>query len=97
MTEYIERETAIRALCDATAHTCNYRDCGKGCEDAQTILSIPAADVQPVRHGRWVKSEIPDEKFVCSECGGACWYYDYEGEVARSRYCPNCGAKMDGT
>lgn len=59
-----------------------------------SVVNIPAADVQPVRHGRWMKSEIPGEKFVCSECGGACWYYDYKEEVARSRYCPNCGADM---
>ena len=59
------------------------------------IQRVPVADVAPIRHGRWLKSDIPHEKFVCSECGGACWYYDYEGDVARSRYCPNCGAKMD--
>jgi rubrerythrin len=46
--------------------------------------------------GEWVTSDIPQEKYVCSVCGGACWYYDYQGEVAKSRYCPNCGAKMKG-
>lgn len=49
-----------------------------------------------VKHGKWEKSDIPHEKFRCSVCGGACWYYDYDCEVAKSRYCPNCGAKMDG-
>ena len=51
------------------------------------------AEVKP---GKWEKSDIPNEKFRCSVCGGACWYYDYDCEVAKSRYCPNCGAKMDG-
>ena len=46
--------------------------------------------------GEWLTSDIPQEKYVCSICGGACWYYDCQGEVARSRYCPNCGAKMKG-
>ena len=46
--------------------------------------------------GEWVTSDIPQEKYACSVCGGACWYYDYQGEVARSKYCPNCGAKMKG-
>lgn len=45
--------------------------------------------------GHWVESNEPNEKYVCSECGGACWYYDYEGEVAKSKFCPNCGAKME--
>ena len=44
--------------------------------------------------GEWVTSDIPQEKYVCSVCGGACWYYDYQGDVAKSRYCPNCGAHM---
>ena len=57
---------------------------------------IPAADVEVVRNGEWVESKILDERYVCSICGGACWYYDYQGEVAKSRYCPNCGAMMDG-
>lgn len=48
-----------------------------------------------VKHGKWIKSDIPCEEYVYSECGGACWYYDYRATVAKSRYCPNCGAKMD--
>lgn len=46
--------------------------------------------------GEWVKSDIPQEKYVCSACGGACWYYDFKGDVAKSRFCPNCGARMKG-
>lgn len=44
--------------------------------------------------GHWIKSNIPNEEYVCSECGGACWYYDYQASVAKSKFCPNCGAKM---
>ena len=56
----------------------------------------PTVDVKPVRYGKWIKSEIPCEEFVCSECGGACWHYDTNRIVSKSRYCPNCGAKMKG-
>lgn len=42
----------------------------------------------------WVPSDVPNEKWICSKCGAACWYYDYNGDVSRSRYCPTCGAKM---
>lgn len=52
------------------------------------------ADVAPVRHGRWVKSNYHGF-LCCSECkdvyidktwlGGGKW-----------NYCPNCGAIMDG-
>ena len=44
--------------------------------------------------GYWKESDIPNEKYVCSECGGASWYYDYQADVVKSRFCPNCGAKM---
>lgn len=59
------------------------------------INEQPTIEAVPVVHGEWIESEFPEEKFCCSVCGGACWYYDCEGEVARSRFCPNCGAKMD--
>lgn len=71
-------------------------------KDAVEVVKVlcvekePSVDVAPVVHGRWIASEIPNEKYVCSICGGACWYYDYQAVVAKSRYCPNCGAKMDG-
>jgi len=48
-----------------------------------------------VKRGAWINSEIPGERFKCSVCGGACWNYDYQGNVVKSNFCPNCGAKMD--
>lgn len=51
-----------------------------------------AADVAPVRHGRWTPTEVPfmNECDNCSVCG----YRTVWG--LRHNYCPNCGAKMDG-
>lgn len=57
---------------------------------------VPAADVAPVRHGRWVDrgdyvitayGSLPVK--MCSEC-----YMDVTIDDFDS-YCPNCGAKMD--
>lgn len=59
---------------------------------AQVLMSLPAADVVPVRHGKWVKEE-PDFYYECSECGGK-WHEQW----IRSKflkYCPDCGCKMD--
>lgn len=55
-----------------------------------------AADVQPVKHGRWEKDEKRNsfEKF-CSICKHeAYWDTDYGQQLFD--YCPNCGARMDG-
>lgn len=63
-------------------------------EICSLIKDCPTVDAKTVRRGKWIKSEIPCEEFVCSECGGACWYYDVNKNVSKSKYCPNCGAKM---
>ena len=49
---------------------------------------MPTADVEPVKHGRWIYGEynIPH----CSECGSEVMPNNI------SLFCPNCGAKMDG-
>ena len=49
------------------------------------------ADVAPVRHGRWIcrnKWKPSEFKYECSIC--------HDGSDLESKYCPNCGAKMDG-
>ena len=57
------------------------------------INGIPAVDAVPVRHGRWT-DENPDDyldpRMKCSICTGI------ESPLIKWRYCPNCGAKMDG-
>lgn len=75
MAEYIEREAAL----DAAKKSHLYFDL------KPIINSIPAADVRPVRHGRWgVKNE-------CSECGCQPWF---ERDIHTLNFCPNCGADM---
>lgn len=82
MTEYIEREAAVKAAKHAW---------GKGLEPTRYIEIIPAADVAPVRHGVWVREiERTGNYSHCSECGCRC-----AGYTPNYKYCPNCGAKMD--
>ena len=52
------------------------------------IEDAPAADVAPVVHGWWVGGAYD---FCCSACG--VYQNAYTG---RTKYCPNCGARMDG-
>lgn len=47
------------------------------------------------KEGYWKKADIPCEDFVCSVCGGGAWYYGHDS-VQKSRFCPNCGARMRG-
>lgn len=57
--------------------------------------NLPAADVAPVVHGRWISKNHHGYEwvFVCSNCD----YIDGYPFNDRPNYCPNCGAKMDET
>ena len=88
MSEYIERAVAV-TVCDKQYSECLRKSdfCGDTvawniCAD---IKAIPAADVAPVVHGRWIKG--PSNPY-CSECFVEC--------RDETPFCPNCGAKMDG-
>lgn len=90
MAEYIEREAAIDLI---TRWYENPEIC------TQEINSIPAADVAPVVHGRWIHSRYEDcsdqfELVKCSQCNHEAYAMAFY--VRGGNYCPNCGAKMDG-
>lgn len=53
----------------------------------EDLTEFPAADVAPVRRGRWIEE---DGIQICSECGE-----EHEWEDYRAPYCDTCGAKMD--
>lgn len=54
------------------------------------INGIPAADVAPVRRGRWIENEFGA---YCSGCG--LYAYRSNGIPWKSNYCPICGARME--
>lgn len=90
MAEYIEREAVFRAMkMDIRPPFAVVRD-------------FPAADVAPVRHGKWGK-EPPYKSIggeylkalICSKCNSF-FVSDGNKPWQMHNYCPNCGAKMDG-
>lgn len=106
--EYIERGAVVAMLRAITIRITPieenrnmfYHDSGwNGASVAAKVEigKIPAADVVEVRHGEW-KPVDPDSdvRFFCSECEtevSTSWDYDRDDMW---RYCPSCGAKMDG-
>lgn len=91
MAEYIEREAAYKTIMSEPpdAHYPQWY--------ADKIKVIPAEDVAPVRHAKWVDNH-------CTACGMMpmgdemwknCDFYPPLFERFMD-YCPNCGAKMDG-
>lgn len=89
--DYIKRSDAIRVI---EYYEPNYTKEDEIHMAAMMIRidQIPAADVEPVRHGWWI-DENPasplDPRMRCSVCG------HIDIPIVRWRFCPMCGAKMD--
>ena len=98
--EYIEREAIDKLVKEIKP---NFAPLHRLVLDAfiyAVIDKVPTADVEPVRHGKWVEkhrgAKSPEGYyywntpltyvFVCSECG--------RKESKKEPYC-NCGAKME--
>ena len=96
MNEYIEKNKAIKELYEVYDY--EFPTASGGFDEyarvivPNTIKNMPAADVAPVRHGRWeiVVGSNGKEYMVCTCCRVS---QDLTGVFS---YCPNCGAKMDG-
>lgn len=99
MIDYISREAAIEEIrvaagcadCDGKSdviYSCAFCDVYNA---IRLIESFPAADVEPVRHGRWLDCEAHNDIEQCSECGMIFSYPSYY----RYKFFPNCGAKME--
>ena len=61
---------------------------------AATLMAMPAADVAPVIHGQWEPGNP-----ICPVCGGN-KFKDLDADIWcdwQPDFCPNCGAKMDGS
>lgn len=101
--DYILRDGAIDALTvsallrnldsdeNGTAH--GYRRAAE-----RIIAGVPAADVEPVRHGRWIPHPGRHDFDLCSVCGTGTRRRIYEdgGEIEYNyKACPWCRAKMD--
>ena len=91
MAEYIEREVAVKAANEWVSEAC-VAPVMRVSRLFDKLQKVPAADVAPVVHGRWVthyRSGTSVAKGYVSTC---CDMWNNR----KSNYCPNCGAKMDG-
>ena len=100
MAEYISREEVMSVIANMKVEhhydAANLEDryvVAHLLEVADKIKDLKAADVQPVKHGRWIWNSSPEfgnpyGSYICSECESK--------QAYRENFCPNCGARMDG-
>lgn len=108
MTEYIERDKVLAEEEFFGEHATWDNPMADGCMAVRSdfIMNLPAADVAPIIHGKWIEKE---ESFkynygsgtktlcICSICGYTqepSLYSNYN-YFNKTKYCPNCGAKTD--
>ena len=87
MAEYIEREKLL-------SHLFNKQD--KPLDVMREITEFPAADVAPVKHGKWGAYEVFPltaslNGHPCSECV----MRFSTSQIVFMNYSPNCGARME--
>ena len=96
MAEYIEREALMQVLTRYlnSPHVQMGHSVGQGMRIAiksciELLDNEYAADVAPVRHGRWINHTMIDGHIhaECSEC--------HKVRII-DNFCPNCGCRMDG-
>ena len=93
MAEYIKKEAAIRALLNDAPEQVGYSR-----EDAaDCIRYMDAADVAPMRHGRWIEPSrlyYGAKQYECSLCYSDTFWKKHS-ITEKYPHCPNCGATMD--
>lgn len=89
MAEYIKREAAVKSVLRMRKPENSVAQNRMLSIIQMDMLKLPAADVAPVVHARW----IDDGRgiIICPECKRG-----YNLHAKYTHYCPNCGAKMDG-
>ena len=90
MAEYIKKKDIEQKIQDGLNNLVLGHD---AIEVLGMIYEMPATDVAPVRHGRWVQCKYMDKSAKCSECGG--YHTRFTVNERYPKYCPHCGAKMD--
>ena len=95
MIDYISRQAAIDALDKEYRYGADIDRCGLATA-LDEIESLPAADVVPVVHGRWLPIMSYNNTYKCSECGRLLVNIT-DGLKMVTKHYPycHCGAKME--
>lgn len=102
MAEYIDKEAFLKGIKERYCLPC--KGAGKdhdGCkcracwvdDICGDVIDAPAADVAPVKHGRWVRKGA---NWYCTECNRGYRIICGAPAAVTFEFCPNCGCKMDG-
>ena len=99
---FIDPQTREYEVCFGSYFLENVR---KWLSEEFEIVDAPTVDAVEVVHGRWaaldddyeeLEGEEEAKRWGCSACREVVEYDDWTHRSYLTRFCPNCGAKMDG-
>lgn len=93
MADYIRRDIVLKII-NTVNDTSGFAGYADYCMLFNEIDTMPAADVKPVKHGRWIPRG--DDMWLCSNCKENIIYSMHKSRTEKQRYCSRCGARMDG-
>lgn len=94
MAECIERAAAVKVVLRERKPTNSVAQNRMLSIIQRDLLTMRAADVAPVVHGRW--EQDADGDWYCTNCDEVVAICESGRErTYRKPYCPNCGAMMD--
>lgn len=95
MKEYIEREAAVKAAQDGADEWDGSFNRNRDTYIEAAIDKVYTADVQKVRHAKWVFTDMYDAHHIpIYECTN-CHKEVADVFIKNHLYCLHCGAKMD--
>lgn len=93
---YIDQQSAVDAVKNVIGNLDH--ECKPMMDFYSALWNVPAADVAPVVHWRWVRIYEDGEPAIAQHQVGVCCSKCMKmpkDKFTESDYCPNCGAKMD--
>ena len=93
MPEYIEREKAYELARTSELYSDFHRSMADLTSLKELLEDTPTADVVEVRHSEWKQVTFSDGTKSCKCCMACGTFVEPQYNY---KYCPNCGAKMDG-
>ena len=98
MTDAISRSAVLRQLDEYIDLAIENQVHYSMCTVANFIEELPALDVAPVVHARWIMNHFGAKCSNCLRlyCVEPSWSEKIKHMPPTWIYCPNCGARMDG-
>ena len=89
MSKLIDEQAAYDVLTDYYHHSTDTQHAAL----REALGRVESVDAVPVVHGRWKEDPSGYGFWICSHCG---FVSEASGADILYRYCPHCGARMDG-